>query len=65
MVDLTRDVDEYLAEQAMLRKILIEGKTKAQLAEVIALLKAVVKAPAWRCCIEPWQDWGIPICAWK
>ena len=29
----------------MLRKILIEGKTKAQLAEVIPLLKAVVKAP--------------------
>ncbi len=45
MVDLTRDVDEYLAEQAMLRKILIEGKTKAQLSEEIALLKAVVKAP--------------------
>jgi hypothetical protein len=45
MVDLTRDVDEYFAELGMLEKILIEGKTKPQIAEVIALLKAVVEAP--------------------
>ena len=29
------------------------------------LRKHGFKASMRRCCIEPWQDWGIPICAWK
>lgn len=45
MVDLTRDVDEYFAELEAVEKILIEGKTEAQIAELTILLKAVVDKP--------------------
>jgi hypothetical protein len=45
MVDLSQDVDAYIAQKDELVKILIGGKTEAQKAEVVALLKKVVAAP--------------------
>ncbi len=45
MIDFSKDVDAFVARQNELEEILTGGKSKEQLAEIIALLKCAVTAP--------------------